>query len=56
MKLTLWLVGQGVKTPPSHGGIRGSIPLPAAYNFTVRLISLEVIPSRLFNTKQYIDS
>ena len=24
------LVGQAVKTPPSHGGIRGSIPLRAA--------------------------
>ena len=23
----LWLVGQAVKTPPSHGGTRGSIPL-----------------------------
>ena len=22
-----WLVGQAVKTPPSHGGNRGSIPL-----------------------------
>ena len=22
-----WLIGQAVKTPPSHGGIRGSIPL-----------------------------
>ena len=26
---TLWFVGQAVKTPPSHGGIRGSIPLQA---------------------------
>ena len=26
----MWLVGQAVKTPPSHGGIRGSIPLRAA--------------------------
>ena len=25
-----WLIGQGVKTPPSHGGNRGSIPLLAA--------------------------
>ena len=25
------LVGQVVKTPPSQGGIRGSIPLRAAY-------------------------
>ena len=24
-----WLVGQAVKTPPSHGGNRGSIPLRA---------------------------
>ena len=27
---TLWFVGQAVKTPPSHGGIRGSIPLRTA--------------------------
>ena len=26
----LWLIGQAVKTPPSHGGNRGSIPLSAA--------------------------
>ncbi len=25
----MWLIGQEVKTPPSHGGIRGSIPLLA---------------------------
>ncbi len=25
----MWLVGQAVKTPPSHGGNRGSIPLRA---------------------------
>ena len=25
-----WLVGQAVKTPPSHGGNSGSIPLRAA--------------------------
>ena len=24
-----WLVGQAAKTPPSHGGNRGSIPLRA---------------------------
>ena len=24
---TIWFVGQAVKTPPSHGGNRGSIPL-----------------------------
>ncbi len=29
----LWLVGQAVKTPPSHGGIRGSIPLRAVDYF-----------------------
>ena len=23
----MWSLGQAVKTPPSHGGIRGSIPL-----------------------------
>ena len=28
------LVGQVVKTPPSQGGIRGSIPLRAAYRET----------------------
>ena len=27
--LHIWLVGQAVKTPPSHGGNRGSIPLRA---------------------------
>ena len=26
----IWPVGQGVKTPPSHGGNRGSIPLSTA--------------------------
>ena len=26
-KLAIWPVGQAVKTPPFHGGIRGSIPL-----------------------------
>ena len=25
----MWPLGQAVKTPPSHGGIRGSIPLEA---------------------------
>ena len=25
----IWLIGQAVKTPPSHGGNRGSIPLLA---------------------------
>ena len=25
----MWPLGQEVKTPPSHGGIRGSIPLEA---------------------------
>ena len=30
LRKVLWLVGQEVKTPPSHGGIRGSIPLQAA--------------------------
>lgn len=29
----LWLVGQVVKTPPSHGGNRGSIPLQATIIF-----------------------
>ena len=28
-KIVRWLVGQAVKTPPSHGGNRGSIPLRA---------------------------
>ena len=27
--IIFWLVGQAVKTPPSHGGNRGSIPLRA---------------------------
>ena len=26
-KVTIWLLGQAVKTPPFHGGNRGSIPL-----------------------------
>jgi hypothetical protein len=26
---TLWPVGQSVKTPPFHGGMRGSTPLRA---------------------------
>ena len=29
-ELTIRLVGQAVKTPPSHGGNSGSIPLRAA--------------------------
>ena len=29
----IWLIGQAVKTPPSHGGNRGSIPLSAATVF-----------------------
>ena len=29
MRHRIWRVGQEVKTPPSHGGIRGSIPLLA---------------------------
>ena len=27
MQKTIWLLGQAVKTPPFHGGNRGSIPL-----------------------------
>ena len=27
-----WLIGQAVKTSPSHGENRGSIPLSAAYS------------------------
>ena len=30
-RYALWLVGQGVKTPPSHGGNMGSIPVRAAF-------------------------
>ena len=30
--LLLWLIGQAVKTSPSHGENRGSIPLSAAYS------------------------
>ena len=30
-----WLIGQGVKTPPSHGGNRGSIPLSTAKDVEV---------------------
>ena len=32
-----WFVGQAVKTPPSHGGIRGSIPLRTAQQFYIFL-------------------
>ena len=32
-----WFVGQAVKTPPSHGGIRGSIPLQATICDTERV-------------------
>ncbi len=32
-KIAKWLIGQAVKTPPSHGGNRGSIPLSAATVF-----------------------
>ena len=31
INIVLWLVGQAVKTPPSHGGNRGSIPLRAVH-------------------------
>ena len=34
-KRKLRLIGQAVKTPPSHGGNRGSIPLSAAKNFEI---------------------
>ncbi len=27
LQITKWSVGQGVKTPPFHGGITGSIPV-----------------------------
>ncbi len=33
--LNKWLVGQEVKTSPSHGEISGSIPLRAAFKTTV---------------------
>ena len=33
----VWPVGQGVKTPPSHGGNRGSIPLLAAKDCYLRV-------------------
>ena len=32
-----WLVGQAVKTPPSHGGNSGSIPLRAALEMPVNI-------------------
>ena len=34
-----WLVGQAVKTPPSHGGNRGSIPLRTAETRKSEMIS-----------------
>ena len=33
--LYLWLVGQAVKTPPSHGGNTGSIPVRTVYNLEI---------------------
>ena len=36
-----WSIGQAVKTPPSHGGNRGSIPLSTALeplNFSSRVL------------------
>lgn len=48
-----WLVGQVVKTPPSQGGIRGSIPLRAVFYYCFYFTSflrciflLEVTPPR----------
>ena len=38
IKVTLRLLGQEVKTPPSHGGIRGSIPL--GVTIMIRYINL----------------
>ncbi len=31
-----WSVGQGVKTPPFHGGITGSIPVRSTTKLTVK--------------------
>ena len=34
--MSTWFVGQAVKTPPSHGGNRGSIPLRATHCYFER--------------------
>ena len=36
----MWPVGQAVKTPPFHGGISGSNPLPVTIFFFGRLAQL----------------
>ena len=36
----MWPVGQAVKTPPFHGGISGSNPLPVTTFFFGRLAQL----------------
>ena len=36
---TKWRVGQGVKTPPFHGGITGSIPVRGTKKETVQAVS-----------------
>ena len=35
-----WLIGQAVKTPPSHGGNRGSIPLSAVLLNSINLTEI----------------
>ena len=40
----IWSVGQEVKTPPSHGGITGSIPVRTVEKMTITIISLDMYP------------
>ena len=42
VKYLLRPIGQAVKTPPSHGGNRGSIPLSAAHNIILKNTTLVV--------------
>ena len=46
-RMNRWPVGQAVKTPPSHGGNRGSIPLLAVHQIADEKYTL---PCRLHDT------
>ena len=51
-----WLIGQAVKTPPSHGGNRGSIPLSAvikALKIRLRISSFFFARNRIFVGRNY---
>ena len=49
----LWLIGQAVKTSPSHGENRGSIPLSAALLKIVEIFQkILAIFKRIYYTEQ----